>query len=448
MSKHRANRFNRRRVLVGAAATGGLAAAGAAAYWFTRDTDQTTTPATEDPATTSPSSAPSTSASPEPDGEHGLTAETRGEAVPGTGGHPGLLHTDDDFERMAAKVEAGESPWIDGWNRLTANGRSSADWSPRPLETVIRGGEGDNVAQMFIDVHAAYQNGLRWKVSGDEAHAEAAVRILNAWSGTMKVLNGNADRFLAAGLQGYQFANAAELVRDVDGFELDRFQTMLKDVFYPLNDHFLQEHNGACISNYWSNWDLCTLNSILAIGIFNEDDGLVGQALDYFEHGEGNGALKNAVPFVYDDEGLAQQQESGRDQGHTLMATGLLGSLAEMAWNHGVDLYGMEDDKIAKCAEYVARYNLGQDVPYTKYIWYNGQSCKYNEFPVIAEGGRGQVRPIWETIYHHYVGRQGLSMPNVADMIAQNGAEGGGGDYGSGSGGFDALGFGTLTHAR
>jgi hypothetical protein len=39
-------------------------------------------------------------------------------------------------------------------------------------------------------------------------------------------------------------------------------------------------------------------------------------------------------------------------------------------------------------------------------------------------------------------------MPNVADMIAQNGPEGGGGDYGDASGGYDALGFGTLTHAR
>ncbi|WP_168801430.1 alginate lyase family protein [Glycomyces buryatensis] len=456
MSKHRASSAvpaprrlkdrllgDRRRFLQGVAIGGGLAAVGVAGYWFTRDTETSSTTPEAAPETTAGASA-----SPSPTPTPGGAGAGDNARVDGVEFERGMLHTAADFERMAEKVEAGESPWIDGWNRLTANGRSAADWSPRPLETVVRGGDGDNVGQMFTDIHAAYQNGLRWKISGDEAHATAAVDILNAWSASLKEITGNADRFLAAGIQGYQAANAAELVRDIDGFELERFQTMLTDVFYPLNDHFLNDHNDACVTNYWSNWDLCNLNSVLAIGIFNEDEGLVGRALDYYENGEGNGALKNAVPFVYDDEGLAQQQESGRDQGHSLMATGLLGSLCEMAWNQGVDLYGMDDNRLAKCAEYVARYNLGQDVPYTEYIWYNGQDCRYNEQTQISAAQRGQVRPMWALLYHHYAGRQGLSMPNVADIMAQNGPEGGGGDYGFGSGGFDHLGFGTLTHAR
>jgi hypothetical protein len=31
--------------------------------------------------------------------------------------HPGLLHTEADFARMKAKVEAQESPWIEGWKK-------------------------------------------------------------------------------------------------------------------------------------------------------------------------------------------------------------------------------------------------------------------------------------------------------------------------------------------
>src|SRR6478735_3769711 len=30
--------------------------------------------------------------------------------------HPGLLHTQGDFDRMALKVSTQASPWIDGWN--------------------------------------------------------------------------------------------------------------------------------------------------------------------------------------------------------------------------------------------------------------------------------------------------------------------------------------------
>ncbi|KAB8162032.1 cell wall anchor protein [Streptomyces sp. 3MP-14] len=360
--------------------------------------------------------------------------------------HPGMLHAQADFDRMRGHVEANTQPWLSGWNRLTANGHSSATWAERPTATIIRGGDGQNYPQLYNDVHAAYQNALRWKVSGDTAHGDKARDILNAWSGTLTTVTGNADRFLASGIYGYQFANAAEIMRGYDGFDLGRFQTMLMDVFYPLCDSFLVNHNDACITNYWANWDLCNMAAIMSFGILNDDQALFDRAVDYFHNGEGNGSLPHAVPHLHGD--LAQWQESGRDQGHTIMGIGLMGTLCEMAWNQGVDLYGADGNRFLKACEYVARYNLGNDVPFTPYQWGTGQNCAPREHTVISSAGRGQVRPVWERVYHHYAGRRGLATPNLSAIARANSPEGGGGDYGTTSGGFDELGFGTLAYVR
>jgi hypothetical protein len=228
------------------------------------------------------------------------------------------------------------------------------------------------------------------------AHGDKARDILNAWSATLTTVTGNADRFLAAGIYGYQFANAAELMRGYSGFDLERFKTMMLNVFYPLNNQFLNSHNDACITNYWANWDLCTMNSVLAIGILCDDAAKYDQAVNYFKNGAGNGSINHAVPFVYDSEGLAQWQESGRDQGHTMMGMGQMGAFCEMAWSQGEDLYGYGDNRFMKAAQYVAKYNLGQDVPFTRYTWGSGQNCAQQAHTVISANSRGQVRPVWD----------------------------------------------------
>ncbi|KPH97833.1 Alginate lyase [Actinobacteria bacterium OK006] len=361
--------------------------------------------------------------------------------------HPGLLHTQADFDRMAEKVKAGAQPWKAGYDRLMANRHSQNTWSPRATPTVIRGGAGQNYPTLYNDIHAAYQNALRWKVTGETAHGDAARNILNAWSSTLTSLNGNADRFLAAGIYGYQFANAAEIMRGYDGFDVARFKKMLLTIFYPMNDRFLTTHNDAYITNYWANWDLCNMASVLAIGIFCDDRAKVEQAVDYFKNGAGNGSIKHAVPFIHPG-GLGQWQESGRDQGHATLGVALMGSFCEMAWNQGYDLYGYDDNRFLKGAEYVAKYNLGQDVPYTAYTWGTGRSGARQTQPGVSPASRGAQRPEWELVYNHYVKRKGLSAPNVAAFAHKTRAEGGGGDYGPNSGGFDQLGFGTLTFTR
>ncbi len=361
--------------------------------------------------------------------------------------HPGMLHAYGELNRAKVRVKAGQNPWAAGWTKLTANRHAQSTWKANPLATVIRGGDGQNYPRLYNDIHAAYQNALRWKISGSKPHGDAARDILNAWSATLTQVTGNADRFLAAGIYGYQFANAAELMRGYEGFDLDRFKIMMRTVFHPLNEQFLTHHNGAHIENYWANWDLCNMASIMAIGILCDDRALFDRSVDYFKNGAGNGSIKHVVPFLHPG-GLGQWQESGRDQGHSIMGIGLMGSICEMAWNQGVDLYGYDDNRFMKGAQYVAKYNLGGDVPFTKYAWHTGQSGAYREQTVVSDIGRGQARPVWELLHNHYARRRRLSVPYLTMYAEKVRAEGGGGDFGPNSGGYDTTGFGTLLYSR
>lgn len=365
--------------------------------------------------------------------------------------HPGLLHTRADLDRMAAKVKAGAAPYTAGYAKLAANRHAQSGWTANPQAIVYRGsGSPQNYRTLYNDIHAAYQNALRAHVSGDSAHADTAVAILNAWSAELTSLQGSADRFLAAGLYGYQFANAAELVRDHADFDLARFQKMLREVFLPLSDDFLKNHNNAVVTNYWTNWDLTAMACVLAVGIFCDDRAVVDRAVEYFKHGEGLGSIKNAIPVVHGD-GLAEWLEAGRDQGHALLGVGLMGTFCEMAWNQGIDLYGYDDNRFLKGAQYVAKWCLGDDVPYTANTRKKGAIGGWSGTET-ATGAAGvdpaMTRPIWAMIANHYTKRRGLDASYVTRIAAKSAPEGGGGDYGPNSGGYDQLGFGTLAFTR
>jgi hypothetical protein len=360
--------------------------------------------------------------------------------------HPGLLSNEEDFRRMKAMVSAGREPWKSDWEKLIANPHASLKWEPHPASVIYRGidrgqTERENYAQLYQDAAAAYSLALRWRISGDPAYGRKAVQILNAWGTTLTKISGNSNADLASGIYGYEMANAAEIMRSFDGWDrsdFGRFQEMMLRVFYSMNLEFLKGHNGARIDHYWCNWDACNMDSMLAIGVLCDKRSIYDDAVRYYKEGPGNGAIAHAVCYVYPG-GLGQWQESGRDQGHTQMGLGLLATFCQMAWNQGDDLFGYDDNRLLAGAEYVAKYNLGEDVPYRTYK--NSDVTQ----PVISPVGRGGQRPIWEILYNHYVKLEGVPAPYVTRAADSVRPEGGAGDYGPNSGGYDALGYGTLT---
>ncbi|MCD8049141.1 MAG: RICIN domain-containing protein [Clostridia bacterium] len=365
--------------------------------------------------------------------------------------HPGILNTVDELQKIADMIAAGDEEYTENYAAFKESAYAQSGAESRATETVIRGGNGDNCAQLYRDIQRAFQCAVVWYVKGSTAHGDTARDILNDWSATLTSVSGNADRYLASGLYGYQLANAAELMRDYEGFEKERTQDVLLNVFYkPLCERFLYsneygaDHNDAYIQNYWANWDLANMAACVAIGIFCDRRDIYDKAVNYYKFGAGNGSIYNAIPYLY-EEGLAQWQESGRDQGHVQLGLGLMASICEMAWNQNEDLYGWANNRLMYAAEYVAKYNNGEDVPFTEYQWGTGQSGELQTHSVVSDAGRGEYRAIYEMIYNHYAKRKGYYVPNIAARAEIMRVETGPGGHATT---FDQPGYGTLLYTR
>lgn len=371
--------------------------------------------------------------------------------------HPGMLHSAADFARMTAKVNAGAQPWLDGWNKLVANGHSSPNYVPRPVDTIVRGraasGRGENYILACQDAAAAYQNALRWKIKGDTACGANAVTIMNAWAAKCKFIDGDSNKQLAAGLQGYQWANAAEIMRGYSGWSASgftAFKNFLLNVYYPVSSDFLIRHNNTCGTHYWLNWDMSNLCTVLAIGILCDDISKVNYAINYYQHsGVGTAYIGRVTTAAYPN-GMDQAQEAGRDQGHATMEVPLYGTFCQMLYNQGQNFFDYNpwrhiNPPLLGVSEYIAAYNINttNTVPYTTY-----NNCENSNQTVISSGGRGNIRPGWELVYNYYVKVKGKTATYTSQFATKVRPEGGGGDYGGNSGGYDQLGFGTLTFSR
>lgn len=372
--------------------------------------------------------------------------------------HPGGLHTQEDFDRTKAKIEANEEPWSAAYKRLMTSKHVDLNWRPNPTEKIVRGGrtiwepDPDNYWAAYNDVATAYQCALVWKLTGNTAYADKSIEILNAWAKTCKKVSGDSNGCLAIGIYGYEFANAGEIMRDYEGWkgeDFERYKEWMLTVFQPGAFAFLNGRNGTYDDHYWSNWGLCNVMCAVSIGILCDDVFIYNAGMEYYKYMEDHRyaeSIMNLVWILYEDDRgpfgyLGQMQESNRDQGHASMAVGLAADLCGIGRNQGDDLYAFRNDRIAAGFEYVSAYNAGvDDLPNTPYQNVDGT------FPTMGTGGRGLSRCVMARIVNYYENVRGVEVPYCRELMMKDngGIDAGGGFYGSTSGGYDHLGFTTL----
>ena len=344
--------------------------------------------------------------------------------------HPGGLHTQADLDRMQTQVAAGAHPWIDDWNKLITDPLARNTYVAAPTANM-----GSNRQRADQDAHAAYLNAIRWYISGDTSYADCAVRILNAWSSTVNQVPTGTDIPGLIGIPIMDFALAGEVLRIYSGWasaDFATFQDMFTNFLYAVVDDFLTNHNGACVSLYWTSWDAPNIGALIAMGVLDDNTSWFNQGVSYYQSGPGNGSIMNAVYYLWPGN-LGQWEEAGRDQEHSQLGVGALGYASQTAWNQGVDLFGYSSNLLLAGAEYTAQYNLWQSAPYTTY-----NNCDDVQHYYPATNGRGRLddRPFWELIYNHYAVLQGVSAPNSQAMAQLMRPEHGSNDH---------FGYGTLT---
>lgn len=400
--------------------------------------------------------------------------------------HPGGLHTREDFERIKQQLADRNSKVTEAYNVLKNAAYAQSTAATYPTEVIVRGGgNGENYINAARGATIAYQNALRWQIEGNTDCARHAVDVLMSWARTTKSIGGDSNYALAAGLYGYQFAQAAELVRDYDGWapaDFQTFQRWMLDVWYPSAIGFLRGRNGTwentgkwwqAPGHYWSNWGLCNALCVISIGVLCDDVNIYNQGMSFIKYDQvgtfkdprtdspilndgltefwGN-LIVTTAPWEKETGAygrVGQMNESGRDIGHSAMALGLAVDIAHQGWNQGDDLFSYMDYRLAAGIEYVAAQTQSiEGLPWTDYVYgssgyyYTDSRCWTMTGPALG----AQMRPYWATVIGHYEGIKGVRMPFSEMAYKQMGIDAGG--QGSTSGGYDHLGYSVLLNTR
>ena len=394
--------------------------------------------------------------------------------------HPGLLHSEADFARMKQRIEDGEEAAVQSLANMQGSfairGDHGHGWAVN--EEITRGIAGhQNYINAYRNASRAYQMAMIWKLTGDIGAANEAVGILNSYALYNKSLGGNTNISLIPAFTGYHFLNAAEIVRDYEGWnkeDFDRFKQYMVDVWFTVAQDFLERRHDTVAKegnwiHYYSNWGVGNALFCISLGIFADMPDVYNYGMYWLTEGPGCESLfigehpyPNAgvmsgegwglIPWFHPDDRaplgyFGQMQESGRDQGHSLASLGLLGTALETLYKQDNNVYcnlynpiveGLAGSAIvAGAAEYVAAYNTGSDdLPWKNNWWMTGFNAN----------SRGQWRPIWQQFINAYENRMGIQMPYSHKAHDAMGLEWGSGDYGAGSGSYDHIGWGDLCH--
>lgn len=242
------------------------------------------------------------------------------------------------------------------------------------------------------DMRAAWECARR-------GYADKAVEIISAYADSLDAFDGH-DAPLCT-IQGYWLVRAMMLMRDR---QTPAWAAMIRRAILPTIDKFEADSPYAN-----GNWGAIVNRQRMACAIFLGDTAMYRAATDYYLHADDNGSLPRYISET------GQCQETGRDQSHVQLGLEALAETADMAWQQGDDLWGAYDDRLMRGFEYTARYNLGYDVPFSRWTDCTGL---YSDWTEPGGMGRGHLWDIYRLPYSHYATLLHLPMPYTSKVLA------------------------------
>lgn len=415
--------------------------------------------------------------------------------------HPGCLHRESDFDRIRKDIKSHSRKGVtDTWEIFKDNDKvRQTDFflaSNPGIRYLERSGSGGNFSNSHRDFGTCYVKAIYWKLMHDSSdateaanakrYADDAVRIFNCYAKQIVGIRGDSNYALLTGFQGWELANAAEILRDYEGWsrnDYNRFKQWMVDVWATSAYDFLYRQNENCDSHYQSNWNTSVITSLQAIAIFLDDPFLFNYAMMQIKQGYTNASLNPDVigtggvptkengytdyhgflPYIYNideynaEHGthyqsplgvLCQNQENTRDQAHAQGALGTQEQTCEQAWNQGDDLWDYNNRVMAGGVEYCAGWLSAAptDSAFMKgYPWGKWESDCGNSHDQqqISHVSRESKDPIFQISYNHFANRMGLNMPYAKKQHASLG----GVEVGAGHLSFsDHAGYGDMMH--
>jgi autotransporter-associated beta strand protein len=306
--------------------------------------------------------------------------------------HPGIPLTKDDLDYVKARLNT--QPWQAGWEALQASPFSSLNYVMGGPFTSVSRTPNLNQPQWKADMTAVYNLSLMYYFSGNTAYADKALTIWRAWI-TTQTSYGGSEAYLDIGDYAPQMVGGAEILRGTySGWTA---QDTTNSINYLTNVIKPTLGGTPPYPARGANQGMAQIMSAMAIAVFCDDTTSWNQCL--FAYRNDAGGLPDTAP-------MGMVGDTGRDAGHWSDQWGHLAWAAEVAWAQGVDLYSEQDNRLAKCAEYFAKFDQDSVIPYVPY------GSVYGLYPTISQP-TGPAGDLWfrSIIRTAYETRKGMSLP-------------------------------------
>jgi len=367
--------------------------------------------------------------------------------------HPGVLVSQAQLNYIKAEVNAHINPFyqefLDAQNSIYGQSTPYTPLGPYPggINQCGSNSTPDNgCSAADQDSATAYVQALLWYITGNQAYANNAIAIMNAYGHGLQGFAGFSTGIPCPGASGTcsnaplqaawdttKWPRAAEIIRYSNAgwaqADITAFSNMLTNVYEPLI------YNG---SGENGNWELSMIEGMMGIAVFNEDSALLAHAQLYwgqrvpayfyyypidgnapapFPRNTGSTNWNGQSVFNASTSGVAQ--ETCRDMKHAHYGISSAIAAAETDHIQGGTLYASQQARLISGLE----FNAGIDV--------QGLSNKGTTLAVAADLcssdsnstedntitlGEGYTFVIGYNEFHN---RLGQSMPNTATWIAQ-----------------------------